>query len=102
MSDDRKKPVWPWIAALLIGLPALYVLSFGPACYLVSNQTVSSKNAWRAFRPLARLGVYGPEWATSGISRYARLWYVRDPDALGIRLWETPFEIELEFNPRAR
>jgi hypothetical protein len=25
MSDDRKKTFWPWIVALLIGLPVLYV-----------------------------------------------------------------------------
>ena len=31
MNDDRKKPLWPWIVALLIGLPVLYVLSSGPA-----------------------------------------------------------------------
>jgi len=29
MSDERK-PFWPWIAALLIGLPVLYLLSSGP------------------------------------------------------------------------
>ena len=29
MNDDMK-PVWPWIVALLIGLPVLYVLSSGP------------------------------------------------------------------------
>jgi hypothetical protein len=28
MSDARK-PLWPWIVALLIGLPVLYVASFG-------------------------------------------------------------------------
>jgi hypothetical protein len=30
MSDDRKKPLWPWIVAVLIGLPVLYFLSSGP------------------------------------------------------------------------
>jgi hypothetical protein len=33
MSDERK-PVWPWIVALLIGLPVLYELSIGPAVWL--------------------------------------------------------------------
>jgi hypothetical protein len=31
MSEPRKKPLWPWIVALLIGLPVLYVVSSGPA-----------------------------------------------------------------------
>ena len=38
MSDNRKKPLWPWIVALLIGLPVLYVASFGPACGLVEHE----------------------------------------------------------------
>ena len=31
------KSVWPWIAGLLVGLPVLYVASFGPACWLTSR-----------------------------------------------------------------
>jgi hypothetical protein len=38
MSEDGKKPLWPWIAALLIGLPVLYVASFGPACWLIATE----------------------------------------------------------------
>jgi hypothetical protein len=34
---DEQRPVWPWIVALLIGLPVLYVLSFGPACWISSR-----------------------------------------------------------------
>jgi hypothetical protein len=34
MNDDRKS-LWPWIAALLIGLPVMYVASFGPVYMLV-------------------------------------------------------------------
>jgi len=34
MSEETKKPVWPWFAVLLIGLPVLYVASFGPAVWL--------------------------------------------------------------------
>ena len=31
MNGDRKTLGWPWIVALLVGLPVLYVASFGPA-----------------------------------------------------------------------
>jgi hypothetical protein len=34
MSDDDRKPVWPWIVAVLIGLPIVYVAMFGPAVCL--------------------------------------------------------------------
>src|SRR5262245_7401247 len=37
MSEPKKSPVWPWIVALLIGLPVLYVASFGPACWIASR-----------------------------------------------------------------
>jgi hypothetical protein len=37
MNDENKKAVWPWIVALLIGLPVLYVASYGPACWLIHN-----------------------------------------------------------------
>ena len=33
MSDEGK-PLWPWIAAVLIGLPVLYLLSFGPFTWM--------------------------------------------------------------------
>jgi hypothetical protein len=36
MSDDRK-PVWPWIVALLMGLPVVYVLSIGPAWWIYEH-----------------------------------------------------------------
>jgi hypothetical protein len=56
MSDDRKKPLWPWIVALLIGLPVLYVASFGPACWFASNTGV----AYRDVMPSRGLFVYWP------------------------------------------
>jgi hypothetical protein len=40
MSDDRKRLLWPWIAALLIALPVLYVASFGPACWWLSTDEI--------------------------------------------------------------
>ena len=38
MSDDSSKPLWPWIVVLLVGLPVLYVASFGPACWWVAKE----------------------------------------------------------------
>ena len=37
MNDRKKTGVWPWVVAMLIGLPVLYVLSFGPACWATRN-----------------------------------------------------------------
>jgi hypothetical protein len=56
MSTERKKAgVWPWIVALLIGLPVLYVASFGPACWLYGNGIIPARTggwAYRAYEPL--------------------------------------------------
>ena len=51
MSDDRK-PVWPWIVVLLIGLPVLYVALFGPACWLVERGILPLRAMGIVFRPL--------------------------------------------------
>lgn len=37
---NRKRSVWPWVAAVLIGVPTLYFLSFGPACW------IAAKSGW--------------------------------------------------------
>ena len=53
MSDERKNlEIWPWIVALLIGLPVLYVASFGPACWIYGR--TESHRLPSVFRPLNR------------------------------------------------
>src|SRR5579864_4330757 len=39
MSEERKTCLWPWMVALLVGLPVLYVASFGAACRCASGHT---------------------------------------------------------------
>jgi hypothetical protein len=52
MSDNCRKSVWPWIVALLIGLPVLYVASFGPACWLCDRDHIPDGMVNYAYRPL--------------------------------------------------
>jgi hypothetical protein len=33
----KNRPLWPLLTAALIGLPVLYVASFGPACWWASG-----------------------------------------------------------------
>ncbi len=40
MSEDRKKPLWPWIVTLLIGLPVLYALSVGPVFSITGHEVL--------------------------------------------------------------
>src|SRR5262245_50991401 len=54
MSDDGK-PVWPWIVALLIGLPVLYVASFGPACWMTSRLDLGARLIPTIYKPIVVL-----------------------------------------------
>ncbi len=51
MNDDRR-PLWPWIMALLIGLPVVYVASFGPACWLTASGHVEKSTLQQLYRPI--------------------------------------------------
>ena len=76
MSEERK-PVWPWIVVLLVGLPVLYALSGAPADILA---TKIGKPEWldmagRAFyAPLAWMLTNGPGFAGEWYQAYARWW----------------------------
>ena len=67
MSEERKPHVWPWIPALLIGLPVFYVGSFGPACWLTADprpidplRSVEPPRGMLIYWPLGHLADKGP------------------------------------------
>jgi hypothetical protein len=72
MSEERK-PVYQWIAGLLIGLPVLYVASFGPACGLTEHMGISTQHAWRVYRPLLVLKDHAPTPIQFGLAKYAEI-----------------------------
>jgi hypothetical protein len=76
MSDERKKPVWLWIAALLIGLLALYVGSFGPACWLADKNKLSVQVTAHTYRPLIAAMFFGPHPIRRLLRAYAE-WHAR-------------------------
>jgi len=53
MSEERRKAVWQWIAAIVIGLPVLYIASFGPACWLADRKWLPDTLPATIYRPLA-------------------------------------------------
>ena len=56
MSELRKKPgVAFWATVVVVCLPIAYVLSFGPACWLVAKEYLGTDTIWRMYRPIARL-----------------------------------------------
>ena len=98
MSDDRKKPLWPWIAALLIGLPVLYVLSFGPACWTKARSSGPSSVPRLAivYVPVGWVGTHSPDWLRRTICWYAHVGMPRRSavvlpvDLSGNATWLTP------------
>jgi len=76
MSEDRKKPLWPWIVALVIVLPVLYVASFGPLCWYAERCVENTGRApppWLgvAYFPLGRFAVHGPSIIAGPLRSYS-------------------------------
>ena len=72
MSDDRK-PLWPWLAALLLGLPVLYVASFGPACWVSARVPALHSGFDQVYWPLGWMAVRGPYIVRRAIWSYASI-----------------------------
>ena len=83
MSADRKKSLWPWIAALLIGLPVLYVASFGPACWIVAHHGGHSSLFDHVYWPIGWCSDERPSTVLSVVKWYAM---IGSPRASKIRL----------------
>jgi hypothetical protein len=72
MSDDRK-PLWPWIAAVLIGLPVLYVLA-APMFSYVAFEFPHPYSLWAneaigvVYRPLF--------WLMDRCPAFSHVWYL--------------------------
>ena len=72
MTDERK-PLWPWVVALLIGLPVLYAASFGPACWISSRVPSLTAPVESAYAPLARISWSLPTTAMNAFYRWGRI-----------------------------
>jgi len=83
MSEERKRAVCPWIAALLIGLPVLYVSSFGPACWMASYRIVPPRATAVIYRPILSIWWHGSPRQMAVVEWYARLGQKEHVNILG-------------------
>jgi hypothetical protein len=60
MSDEPNKPLWSWIAVVLIGIMVLYVASFGPACWISSRTNIGAPVVDVAYHPLLLVWLHCP------------------------------------------
>jgi hypothetical protein len=65
----RSRPNWWILTAALIGLPILYVLSFGPACWVSNRLTTGERVLSVAYQPMLWLWM-----RTSGPAKVVE-WY---------------------------
>jgi hypothetical protein len=70
---EVRKPVWPSIVAFLIGLPVLYVASFGPACWVTSHATVGIPVVNVVYLPMMWTYDVSPESGRKAIMWYSRI-----------------------------
>jgi hypothetical protein len=73
MSDDRKKPFWPWIVILLIGLSVLYAASSGPLSWMRRSWLFGNSVAEWCDRPFELAEERAPEWISEPLFRYRSL-----------------------------
>jgi hypothetical protein len=72
---DRKKPGWAfWATVVLLSSSVLYVLSFGPACWLSNDGMISSTTITTVYPGLWQVVMRGPQ----PFRRWLR-WYVNLP-----------------------
>jgi hypothetical protein len=72
--NDAKRPLWPWILGLLIGLPVLYIASFGPACWLEDRALVPLGSVKSAHKPVVFVLRYCPNSVCIAMYNYGMLW----------------------------
>ena len=72
---DRKKPGWTfWMTVVLIALPLLYVVSFGPWCWAISGSIRDRGDRPSTFyRPILWVWLHGPKPTWDVVYWYANL-----------------------------
>jgi hypothetical protein len=81
---DRKKPGWAfWAAVVLVALPVLYVLSFGPACWISSRLGHGGGLLPTIYRPLVATMRIGEEAKERQICA-AYSWMVGRPERVPV------------------
>jgi hypothetical protein len=70
MSDDRKRPLWPSILALLVGLPVLYVASSAPVIWVRQHRLVNREIVRWYERPFQEAMIRSPECVAEALLSY--------------------------------
>ena len=79
MTDIAPHRLWPWVVAVVIGVPVLYVASFGPACWLLFSGIIPdglTRTLSVVYCPLFSVinAADSPYWLKSALYGYAAFW----------------------------
>jgi hypothetical protein len=104
MTPSRKKPgVAFWATVVVVSLPLLYVLSFGPVCWWLLepdqelNEWQTSAMAPTVYEPIGWLHHRIPSWLADAFDAYITLGMregdiIHIPDTAGGVVWQRPIE----------
>ena len=67
---NRRERWTKWTLAAAIGVPGLYILSFGPACWMVDRGNVAARPVAMLYRPILVVILNGPEICRSALTSY--------------------------------
>lgn len=73
MEAQRRK-LLPWIVGAVIGLPSLYVLSFGPVCWCAARSSYAGIPAAMGAFPMYRMSVRAPAmyWPIGYLAKHSK------------------------------
>src|SRR6476661_2468058 len=71
MAEERKKSgVWSLVVTLVIGLPFLYVASFGPACWMAARFQIGQGAVSAAYKPMGWATLHSPQFLGDALNWY--------------------------------
>jgi hypothetical protein len=73
MAIANRCRLWPVVTSALVGLPVLYVASFGPVCWLINRQNTTARYVAKVYWPLGRIATYSDHPVNRPLRWYAGL-----------------------------
>lgn len=69
----RSRPVWIWIVATVVAVLVLYVASFGPACWIMTQREAGRHLVAAVYRPVFLAVGHGPIPVSRALYWYANV-----------------------------
>jgi hypothetical protein len=93
---NRRERWAKWALAAAVGLPALYILSFGPACWITGQTNHAARYVSPTYKPICLLLSHIPQRITQAVRWYAA---VLAPDGWSLSIHDDADDWRWEFSP---